>query len=80
MATVDHCPSCGADASHRQVDFENESTIYCFNCGHVLDDTDYQPEFVHHISRPAVNGQTDVATMKRRYPFKVFHVSQYTLI
>lgn len=78
MATIDHCPSCDADASHRQVDLENATILYCSNCGHVLDETNYQHEFVDHTSRPAMEGQTDVVTAKWRYPAKIFHVSEYT--
>jgi uncharacterized Zn finger protein len=79
MATADHCPSCDADASHRQVDHEKTSLIYCSNCGHVLDDTDYQHQFVDYTSRPALDSQTDTVLAKWRNQSKVFHVNEYIL-
>ncbi|KAI8575853.1 hypothetical protein K450DRAFT_259859 [Umbelopsis ramanniana AG] len=80
MATADHCPSCDADASHRQTDLENTSLIYCSNCGHVLDDTDYQHQFIDYTSRPTLDGQTDALLAKWRNQPKVFHVSNGTCL
>ncbi|KAG2181804.1 hypothetical protein INT44_008619 [Umbelopsis vinacea] len=80
MAAADHCPSCDADASHRQLDHVNASLIYCSNCGHVLDDTEYQHQFVDYTSRPTLDGQTDALLAKWRNQPRVFHISNGTCI
>ncbi|KAH8548866.1 hypothetical protein BGW37DRAFT_523055 [Umbelopsis sp. PMI_123] len=82
MATANHCPSCGADASHRQVDVERASLVYCTNCGNVLEDTEYQHVFIPPPSVPNItSGKQKSATSSnwRHFP-KSFELSNGTCV